>query len=305
MSLLLGEAPFLLHQPRPWEDVAEWEMIMADAAFRPLPGTAVVLMQPDLERTQGGLYLPDTRLMAHDITGRRVHYDWKENDAGTIVAVNNDPRGMIEEVRLRSEFMKADLSRKTTRTQEFPLHEFKVGDRVLVNRMHGIGFRNFYIDTPGGSQFYHPHLKVLGRAAETAQDLSYTNPYIVPLCRSMPLVHDPELGRWRPTGDYILIYRGKMPDDERSSGIILHTRNQQRDPVGVVLDIPPAIADLVDIELGDECFYQFDCQKKIPLSMEIPKDCALIPYTALGMVMGKRDPASVWAEIESSKGAKN
>ena len=293
--ILFNSASILRHHGGKWAEVHDWEQLMADHAFRPMPGTAIVVMQPPRRESAGGILLADPDIKASDASGRRIRYDWKESSAGTIVALGEDPRPMLTNPHVRQNVEAYGQFYIPRNPDRWPSHNFRVGDRVLVNRQESFGFRKFYIDTPGGAHFYADALAIAGRAALMDQATGHiTRPFVFPLCRTMPMVEIE--GRWRPTGDNILIYRAPMA--EKVGSIVIPDGAKRRDPVGIILDVPDSMLEFATP--GDEVLWQPDCQQLL-VAPGIPSGSVVTPVASLGAKCGHRDIAEVWEEINGTR----
>lgn len=243
--------------PDHWLTVPDWQIANAKEALKPIPGTCIVEMQPEVKERAGSLVVPDSKTAQNWVTERVEFVSKNQPTAGTVVALGPD---------LRSHFNRSEWRDMIDRAfphgrPEWPISldwldlapvEVNLGDRVLVAYDHGSGFRGWY--TPPYCLSKAQELRIFGRHGQQAFSFQpYCEPLFVPLDTSILATLDPtDMTKIKPTGRNILIRRHGQ-NRQTASGLYMPDSMQYRSTKCEVLEVGPRVTM---VNVGEERVFQ-------------------------------------------------
>lgn len=240
--------------PDRWINVPQSQLDNAKDALKPLSGTIMVEMQPEITESRGGIQLVQQRGARAHVSETWTMFPPNQPTAGTIVAVGPPLDQFVTKGELAESYEIAIKSGAPSHLVSPHLDDFaplglQVGDRVLVCYDHGNGFRGWY--TPPYVLGPKLELKVFGRFhVQPDPDLPFADAFFVPLDMSIPAVIEGD--SITPTGRNVLLEREILRDKSNSGLIELPNRVQTRSTIATVRAVGPRVREL---KPGDRVVY--------------------------------------------------
>lgn len=243
--------------PEHWLQVPDWQLENARTALRPLPGTAIVELQPEVKARSGSLIVPDSQTLTNWVTEQVENISKNQPTAGTVVGVGADIREHVSRSEWRDMVDRAFPHSRpkwplSERWDDHAPIDIKVGDRVVVAYDHGSRFSGWY--TPPYQLSKRQQLIIFGRHGHQAYDFQpYCHPLFVPLDTSILATIDPtNMTEINPTGRNVLIRRHSQ-NRQTASGLYMPDSMQYRSTKCDVLKAGPACTM---VKPGEERIFQ-------------------------------------------------